>query len=201
MNLKRIHKITGIALALPLLGWALTGIIFLTKPGYEGAYEILLVKTYPLEKNINFTPKGEWHSAQTQRTILGDHLLLSNDLEQLHLDPATLLEYPLPSSSKIQLLIEDAITVNPARYGSIIEVTSDTVITDTGVEIVLDWPTLSLQQRGVDTQVISILYKIHYLQWLGTPLLDRILGALGIVLLLLLVSLGLANSRKKSNSI
>lgn len=36
MELKSLHKYLGLALVLLIVGWALTGIIFLTKPGYEG---------------------------------------------------------------------------------------------------------------------------------------------------------------------
>jgi len=37
---------------------------------------------------------------------------------------------------------------------------------------------------GRDTLLINNLYKVHYLQWLGRPFPDTILGVLGIVLLL-----------------
>jgi hypothetical protein len=111
MSSKKLHKVLGITLTLPILGWALTGIVFLTKPGYEGAYERLVVKTYPLEQTISFTPEGHWHQALSQRTILGNHLLLSNGKEQVHLHPATLEPYLKPSKKDIRALIEDAITL------------------------------------------------------------------------------------------
>lgn len=198
MSSKKLHKVLGITLTLPILGWALTGIVFLTKPGYEGAYERLVVKTYPLEQTISFTPEGHWHQALSQRTILGNHLLLSNGKEQVHLHPATLEPYLKPSKKDIRALIEDAITVNPDRYGKVVDVTPSGLLTDTGVEITLDWPSLSLKQHGVDTEVIGTLYKIHYLQWLGAPLPNKILGGLGIILLLTLVVLGLANLRSRA---
>lgn len=198
MSTKTLHRVLGITLTLPLLGWALTGIVFLTKPGYEGAYERLVVKTYPLEHTISFTPEGNWHQARSQRTVLGYHLLLSNGTEQIHLHPDTLEHYLKPSKNDIRTLIEDAITANPDRYGKVIDVTPTGVLTDTGVEITLDWPSLSLQQRGLDTEIIETLYKIHYLQWLGAPLPNKILGGLGIILLLTLVVFGLANLRNRA---
>jgi len=55
MNSYRLHKIIGLVLILPMLGWTFTGLIFFIKPGYKGAYEQLALKTYPLEKNLYFT--------------------------------------------------------------------------------------------------------------------------------------------------
>ena len=37
---------------LPFVGWALTGAVFFIKPGYAGAYELLAVRTYPLDDNM-----------------------------------------------------------------------------------------------------------------------------------------------------
>ena len=125
MNLKKAHRVVGLTLTIPLLAWALTGVVFLIKPGYEGAYERQTVKTYPLEKTVNFKPDGNWHHAKAQRTILGSHLLLSNDKEQLHLQAATLENYPRPSQQDMRRLIEDAITINPVRYGKVMSSTAD----------------------------------------------------------------------------
>jgi hypothetical protein len=54
----------------------------------------------------------------------------------------------------------------------------------------LDWNKLSLFQRGKDTDRIDLLYKIHYLQWTGIKPLDKVLGMLGILLVLALSALG-----------
>jgi hypothetical protein len=58
------------------------------------------------------------------------------------------------------------------------------------MRIKLNWPTLSLSQRGPDTDRIDILYRIHYLQWTGNVIADRILGSAGIVILLALAFFG-----------
>jgi hypothetical protein len=56
--------------------------------------------------------------------------------------------------------------------------------------VVLDWKRLSLSQRGKDTNRIDTIYKIHYLQWTGLESLDKVLGAIGILLTLALSVLG-----------
>ena len=43
MPARLLHKIIGVVLLLPLLGWAATGAIFFIKPGYAGAYEQLAI--------------------------------------------------------------------------------------------------------------------------------------------------------------
>jgi hypothetical protein len=192
MNLRRIHKIVGVVLAIPLLGWALTGVVFLTKPGYEGAYEQLAIRTYPLEQAFSLTPAANWHEARLLRTVLGYHLLLGVNGSRTHLDPQSLETRGLPSDADIQRLVADAIGTNAQRYGTIVAVNGGRVMTSTGVQITLDWMNLSLAQAGRDTRLLNGLYKIHYLQWLGRPIPDALLGVAGIVLLLLLTGLGLA---------
>ena len=116
------------------------------------------------------------------------------------MDPRNFANKRLPPDSDVRRLIDDAISANPKRYGAIVAIDGGKVSTSTGVEITLDWPTLSLTQSGRDTRLLDRLYKIHYLQWLGRPFPDALLGVLGIVLLLSLTGLGLAvlvSSRRK----
>jgi hypothetical protein len=90
----------------------------------------------------------------------------------------------------VRALLTDAFSANPARYGRISGIEGSTITTDTGVRIELDWTRLALAQRGKDTDRIDLLYKIHYLQWTGVKGLDNVLGALGIILVLVLSALG-----------
>ncbi len=200
MNLRKTHKIVGVVLAIPLLGWALTGIVFLTKPGYAGAYEQLAITTYPLVQTFSLKPLVNWHEARLVRTVLGYHLLLAGNGRTAHLDPQSFEARPLPTDADIKRLVYDAIGANSQRYGEIVAVDGGMVTTSTGVEIKLDWPNLSLAQAGRDTRLIDALYKIHYLQWSGRSFPDALLGVAGIVLLLSLTGLGLAvfiSSRRK----
>jgi hypothetical protein len=200
MNVKRVHKVIGIVLAIPLVAWSLTGIVFLVKPGYDGAYQLLSVKTYPLEHAFKIGPSRDWHEARLLRTVLGYHLLTGEKGNSIHLDPVNMQQKVVPSDADIRRLVEDAIGVNSERYGKLINISGNKVKTSTGVEITLDWRNLSLSQSGSDTVLINNLYKVHYLQWLGRPFLDTIFGVIGIILLLSLTALGLAGfagSKKK----
>ncbi|MGE0100825.1 MAG: PepSY domain-containing protein [Blastocatellales bacterium] len=191
MKTRRLHRITGLVMLLPLLGWAATGLVFFLKPGYEGAYEMLSVRTYPLTRRYEITPGADWTEARILRTRLGDHLLVRTSSGRLHLDPETMRPRPEPSEVEVRELLKDAFSANPARYGDPVNVSKGEATTSTGVEVGLDWMTLILQQKGPDTARIDALYRIHYLQWTGVKWLDRALGLAGLVLLVALSVLGL----------
>jgi hypothetical protein len=94
------------------------------------------------------------------------------------------------NESEFTALVKDAVSVNPARYGNISRVSGDTVWTDTGIRINIDWDRMSLQQTGKDTDRIDLLYRIHYLQWTGIKTVDKIVGFTGLVLVIVLTTLG-----------
>lgn len=190
MVIRKLHRIAGIVMLLPLIGWAVTGGIFFLKPGYSGAYETLPVKSYPFETVIKITPDPEWLEVRFVKTILGEHLIARSSRGWHHYDPRALQLRGEPSTDEVRALVNDAISANPARYGRITSVEGGKVVTDTGIRIDLDWNRLALTQRGSDTDLIDALYRIHYLQWTGTKSVDRVLGALGIVLVISLSALG-----------
>ena len=175
---------------LPLIGWAVTGAFFFLKPGYSGAYEALPVKSYPFESEIKVTPDPAWLEVRLVRTILGEHLLARTSRGWLTYDPRTVQLRNDPSTDEIRALVNDAISMNPARYGTIVSIDGSTLMTDTGIRIDLDWNRLALSQRGADTDRIDALYRIHYLQWTGVKPVDQVLGALGLMLVLALSLLG-----------
>ncbi len=197
MQARRTHRILGLVLLVPLTTWALTGFVFFVKPGYEAAYAGLKVRTYPLEGAWFPPPDPGRLEVRLLRTKLGDHLLVRSTDGWDHLDPTTGRPRDLPDAAAIRQLVNDAIDSDRARYGEIVAVTrspgkdaSASIRTTTGVEIGLDWTTLDLRQSGPDTRRIDALYRVHYLQWTGIHLLDRILAVAGIVLLLALAALG-----------
>lgn len=191
MSTRALHRIIGILMLLPFTGWALTGAFFFLKPGYAGAYETLQVRTYPLEMTLELTPDPARIEARVVKTILGEHLLARTTEGWQHLDPRTMQPRPYPSQEEIRTLVADASRENPVRYGTVSHVEGGgDITTDTGVHISLDWNRLTLAQRGKDTDLIDALYKIHYLQWTGNRPVDRVLGALGILLVFALSALG-----------
>jgi hypothetical protein len=198
MRARKIHRCIGIILLLPFLGWAITGLVFFIKPGYAAAYEILSPRTYPLNGALPINPDPAWLEFRFLRTVLGDHLLVRTDRGWQHLNPANKQPRVMPNESEVKLLLKDAFSVNPSRYGNISRVSGDKVWTDTGVEINIDWNRMSLQQRGKDTDRIDLLYRIHYLQWTGVKRLDKIVGLTGLVLVMALTTLGAWLAFKRS---
>jgi hypothetical protein len=188
--LRKLHRIIGLVMLLPLVGWAATGAVFFTKPGYGAAYDALAIRTYPLEGPISLRPDPAWREVRHLRTILGLHLLARTDKGWLHLDPVSLQPAARPRDEDVKRLIADAFAVNPSRYGRIVSLDGGTATTDTGAVITFDWNRLALQQRGRDTDRIDRLYKIHYLQWTGEKTVDKFLGLAGLVLLVALGGLG-----------
>jgi hypothetical protein len=188
----------GIVLLLPMLAWAVTGFIFFIKPGYGGAYEMLAVKAYPLEGATNIAPQPSWLEVRVMHSVLGEHLLVRTTAGWQQLDPRTSQPRPAPDDADLRKLIADALSANPLRYGAIVSADGGVIRTDTGAEIRLDWQQMRLQQYGRDTGWIDTLYRIHYLQWTGVPVIDKALGAAGLALLLGLTALGatLAFGRK-----
>ena len=187
---RKLHRVIGLVMLLPLVGWAATGAVFFTKPGYGAAYDALAIKTYPLEGPITLRPDPAWREVRHLRTILGLHVLARTDRGWVHLDPNTLQPVARPRDEDVKRLIADAFTVNPTRYGRIVSLDGGTATTDTGAVITFDWNRLGLQQRGRDTDRIDRLYKIHYLQWTGEKTVDKFLGLAGLVLLVALGGLG-----------
>ena len=190
MKTRKIHRVIGVILILPFFGWALTGFVFFIKPGYVGAYEILKVKTYSLANSPTLTVDPAWSELRYLRTVLGDHLLVRTQADWQQLDPVTKQPRAKPSEAEIRLLLKDAFSANPSRYGEIVSISDSTARTSTGVQVSLDWTTLTLQQQGTDTAWIDLLYKIHYLQWTGFKTVDKAVGLAGLILVISLTALG-----------
>lgn len=186
---RKLHKWIGVLLLCPMLAWTFTGLIFFLKPGYDGAYENLHVKTYSFDDSINIVPSASWDEIRLVKTVLGLHLLVRAQDKNIHLDPDSLQVRDFPSRSEFSLLVNDAIRENP-RYGEIVSVQGIKAVTSTGVTIALDWQGLSFRQRGKDTRLISMLYNIHYLQWTPWVWFNQVLGVTGLILLLGLTVLG-----------
>jgi hypothetical protein len=194
---RRVHRLLGLVLLLPLLGWSATGLVFFLKPGYAAAYGTLRVVDYPLDGSLDrlaAVPEGALE-ARWLRSVLGDHLLVRLPSGSEHLDAGG-KRFPLPGEASLRSLLEDAIRQDAARYGAIESLGRDeagasaTARTTTGVALDLDWATLSMRQTGRDTRSIDALYRIHYLQWTGIAPVDRALGLLGLGSLVALAALG-----------
>ena len=188
---RSLHRLLGIVMLLPFIGWATTGAIFFLKPGYAGAYDIPQIKTYPLTEQTQITADPAWLEMRLLKTVLGEHLLVRTAEGWQHLDPVTRQAKAPPAEDEMRRLLTDALQTNPERYGNIASINDNTAMTDTGVRVTLNWQRLTLTQSGKDTDRIDTLYKIHYLQWTGIQSIDKVLGAVGIAFILVLSLLGL----------
>jgi hypothetical protein len=159
MTARRLHRIIGLVMLLPFLGWAITGAIFFLKPGYGGAYDALAVKTYPIDANVAIPANPAWVEARYLKTVLGEHLLVRTAAGWQHLDARTLQERPAPAEPAMRQLLEDAFSANPARYGRVTSIAGSVASTDTGVRVTISWPRLALAQRGKDTDWIDGIYR------------------------------------------
>lgn len=182
--LHRKHRLVGITLLLPFVTWAVTGIFFLVRPGYQEAYEQIPVRRYELATNLPMTIDPQWREIRYFRSILGDHLLVNTADRWQHLDAETGEPWPLPRAEELQRLLDDAITFNPGRYGAIAQLQGNQAQTDTGVEIEVHWESATIRQTGRDTRWIDRVYALHYMEWTGFYLTDRIFGV-GMLLLLI----------------
>ena len=187
---RKLHKIIGLILVLPMLGWTFTGLVFFIKPGYQGAYQQLSVKRYPLSQSIALTPQDHWQKISVVKTVLGDHLLVQANNKSLHLDLNSLHALPEPTTAEFEALLNDAFTNDQERYGEIVSTDGLTAKTSTGVKVTLNWKSLTLSQQGQDTQLINLLYQVHYLQWTPSKELNQARGILGLILLMSLTVLG-----------
>ncbi len=189
----KLHKWLGVVLLAPLCVWAITGAVFLVKPGYDQAYEKLEIRSYaqPSADNRLSQPllPENWQQIRRLNSVLGEHLLVqvSDQWQQLDL---TTGQSRIASEQDVQKLMEDAFTANSNRYGRIVQLDGLQAVTDTQVIVTLDWDRMALTQRGDDTRLIKTLYRLHYLQWSGNDLFDRVLGFAGLILLIALTALG-----------
>ena len=124
------------------------------------------------------------------KTILGYHLLVKNNGQVEHLDPISLEVKSIPSSSQYKALIDDVISSNKERYGEVVSVDGTNALTSTGIDIKLDWSSLRLSQKGNDTKLINLLYKVHYLQWSPFNGVNQFIGIVGLLLLMTLTTFG-----------
>ena len=190
MWMRRYHRLFAYVLLLPFIVWSLTALFFLFRPAYQQAYAPLLVATQPNEQVQLLRPESDWLEYRVLHTELGGHLLVRKQQgwEHRRIDNAAL--WPLPPREQQRRLVSAAMAADPRRYGELLDSEGEQFETSTGVLISLDWNTLSLRQNGPDTRWIDWVYNLHYLRWTGVGPLDDLVGALGLLLLILMTATG-----------
>lgn len=199
----KCHKWLAMIMSVALLIWAVTGWVFLIKPGYEQAYQPLMIKAYPLQPGDSVQPRLDWLEYRILRSVLGLHLLVRTESGWHQIDVETGTVTNLPSALDLQKLLQDAVSANPRRYGLVdgaitVEGRQIMSVTDTATHLSLDWNTLKLRQVGDDTRTIKWLYQLHYLQWSGHKVVDKVVAVTGLIFLVGLVLSGLCLLRPKN---
>src|SRR5690554_5974789 len=104
---------------LPFAAWSLTALYFIARQGNGDAYERLAVRQYPVEQSVTIPAGKDWEEVRYLHSVLGPHLLVRESGGWRHLDPEQLKERHYPGEDALHLLVADAITANPGRYGDI----------------------------------------------------------------------------------
>lgn len=205
-----LHRILGLVLLAPLLVWTATGFLFLIKPGWAGAYEMLdamSAQSLPLANLI--APNDLRTSAEVTRLELGATVLgpvyrvrMGNETQLFNATSSQVLS-PLDEPAVLAVAQDAAArAMSQARYGQAIETTllpnEGVVRFSGGATVRVGRNDLSLSQSGPDTEWINRIYELHYLRWTGVALLDRIAAVAALVGVWVLAAVGLVLLRRGS---
>lgn len=207
--MRRLHRLLGLLLLLPLVAWTVTGLAFHLKPGWAGAYEQLHgFDEDPLDPSALLPPAGlpiagvatAWELGSTAvgpvyRVSRKDGPLL------VHAATGTILS-PLDRAAVEAIARQTSSrAAAPERYGDVKEVLlsehEGMVRFAGGAEVRVGRYDLSVAQRGPDTAWIDRLYELHYLRWSRIEAIDRVLAPLAIAAVWLLAFSGVRKLRRE----
>ena len=197
--MKELHRVLGLLLLIPFLLWTATGLLFLLKPGWASAYEMLdAFDPSPLDLGAVLAPGDALRQAGVaeplQRLELGQTALGPLYRVRLREEGGAARLIDARSGRIVSPLTEDqarAIAAGAAsranareRYGAVVESNGVEDAVDVrfagGAIVTVGRNDLNVSQRGLDTNRIDALYRIHYLQWTGHPSVDRALAIVAI---------------------
>lgn len=194
---RTFHRWLAIVLVIPLVVWSITGLLFHLKPGWSRAYDLLLAER-PAMVHLDrlVLPAGTTH-VEAFATAIGPLARVTTDRgdELYDLDSGT-RRSPLAIDAAKALAV-DAIhrSKYASSYGELGTVTSTdasvTIQTTGGPVISVGRNDARISQRGPDTERIDWLYRIHYLQWTGLGVLDKVLAVVGLGLIWLVMIPGI----------
>lgn len=188
-----LHRVLGLVLVAPLLAWSATGLLFLVKPGWTGAFEPLdAMSPKPLSPSAFVSPNDLPLPTPMTRLELGATAL--GPVYRIRMGEETQL-FDARSGRKLSPLDERAAaavardaarrSARPARYGDPVETTLQAsqakVRFSEGVVVAVGRSDLSLSQSGPDTDWINRFYALHYLRWTGVRLLDQVVAVVALV--------------------
>jgi uncharacterized iron-regulated membrane protein len=199
---ERFHRWLAISLAVPLVVWSVTGLMFHLKPGWDRAYEQLtperttgpdLGAVVPVS-TISETLAGSSSSRPISKvelfeTVLGPLYRVRADDRTTLVDARTGRVLSPLTVDQAKALAMDAVARSPHRaaYGDPHDTTvaAETIDVrfDDEITVEVGRSDATLTQHGSDTSRIDWLYRIHYLQWTGNRTLDRVIAMAGLVLI------------------
>jgi hypothetical protein len=206
--LRRTHRVLGALLVLPFLLWTGTGLLFLVKPGWSGAYETLSAfGAEPLELGelvaLSALPAPGPERVELGTTALGPVFRVTGPDGARHLVDARTgaLLSPLTRAAAVAVALDAAGRAGAAERsgapGEVDESADELSVTFAGGAVVrVGRNDLVLRQSGPDTRRIQSLYRIHYLQWTGIDGVDRVLAVVAIVATWALAGLGVSLLRR-----
>jgi hypothetical protein len=201
-----MHRVLGVVLVLPLLLWTVTGLVFLVKPGWSGAYEALSAfDERPVDLG-GLVPPARLGEPQATRidlvsTAIGPvyRMTLPGGETRIVEASSGVALSPLTPQAGERIALDAASRASAReRYGTVKAVREEAsaiaVDFEGGATVSVGRTDLALSQSGSDTALIDALYRMHYLQWTGVAALDRTLelaaiggtwglAALGLLLL------------------
>ncbi len=221
--MRRIHRILGPILALPLILWMVTGLLFHIKHRYTEAYEVLAVPR----------ASADWAQARmSPGDVIGRGLAAAPLVLEMH--PTGRIAYfgkqgnrPVAIDATTgEILIEASVETarlwvasalakssNRQRYGSELSAQVTSMVSartgtknpalamefSGGKNVQVDLITGEITQTGALNQFIDATYRLHYLQW--TPWnavnIALVLCSIPLILFLALTGLRMALARGK----
>lgn len=192
---RKAHRWLAIVLVVPLIVWSITGVLFHLKPGWGRAYDMLdperpgTVSLAPITAALADAPVTH---LELFSTAIGPLARVTTPQGDALYDAASGTKKSPLTIDAAQALAVDAIARSPHHldYGPIVRVTSTdaTVTLDLGdITVDVGRNDARISQHGADTSRIDWLYRIHYLQWTGNKVLDKILALAGLVLIWLVL--------------
>lgn len=216
MVTRRLHRLLGVALVAPFLAWTATGLLFLVKPGWRGAYESLDAFRDEAFDPMGLAPfsivsakPGEPGAAvrvEMGTTGLGlVYRVHGSDGTRLVDARTGSVISPLDRDAATKVAVDATSRARAVeRYGAVRESREDgdtiEVAFEGGAVVRVGRSDLSLAQSGADTSRIDLLYRLHYLQWTGVAAIDRPLALAAIGGTWILAALGLRLFRKRPDA-
>lgn len=222
----RFHRAAGVLLALPLVLWMATGLLFHVKHRYAEAYEPLAVPAPPVGLavariapaqlvarglvdgaaglTLARDPRGgvAYYGTLAGRPVAVD---AASGLELPPADDALALEWARRAvgGSAHARRYGEAGATRPAELPSRLTGTSDPALAvdfSGGKTVIVDRITGEMTQHGALNDWIDLTYRVHYLQWTPWPRVNVALVLVAVLLVLWLAASGLTMAWRRPSS-